>query len=58
MHPIAHNVRVTKVMTASLRVVCLLTLLVNAGIARAATVTGDLKIFVLNIGQGDAILIV
>jgi competence protein ComEC len=37
---------------------CSLYALLGAGRAEAAAVTGDLKIFVLNIGQGDAILIV
>src|SRR2546422_193412 len=58
MRRIAHNVRVNKVMAAAWRSLCVLTLVVSAGAARAATVSGDLKIFVLNIGQGDAILIV
>ena len=45
-------------MTASLRAACCLMLFLSAGAAHAETVSGDLKIFVLNIGQGDAILIV
>jgi competence protein ComEC len=42
----------------TLTVLCLLCSSLARGRAEAATVTGDLKIFVLNIGQGDAILIV